>query len=329
MESEISQWKQRLWSLKGGDDFNELALSIFHYQVSESGPYLDFCTSLGRLNPKDVSDIPFLPISAFKSHQILSGAQNAEIQFKSSGTTDSIKSRHHVADLSVYESSFMHGFTSSYGAPQDCCILALLPSYLERSGSSLVYMANKLIEVSGHADSGFYLDDLASLHQKLQSLKENGTKTILLGVSFALLDMAEDFPIDFPELIVMETGGMKGRKKELTREALHGILQNGFGVPQVHSEYGMTELLSQAYSSGGGRFTTPPWMRVSARQIDDPFSEVNTGRTGGLNIIDLANIHSCSFIATDDLGRIHEDGTFEVLGRYDVSDIRGCSLLIS
>jgi len=275
--------------------------------------------------------IPFLPIGFFKTHRITTGDFPEQAFFESSGTTQTGQSRHYVKDVGLYEQSFIEAFRIFYGDIRDYCILALLPSYLERGHSSLVYMADVLIRESGHPHSGFYLDQFSTLHRVLQELESSGQKTILLGVTFALLDFAEAYRLELKHTIVMETGGMKGRKRELTREDVHGFLMGRWGLQQVHAEYGMTELLSQAYSKGRGRFHAPPWMRVLLRSEDDPLSLTDAAgnlRTDGLiNIIDLANIHSCAFVATDDLGRLHPDGSFEVVGRMDNSDLRGCSLL--
>jgi len=273
-------------------------------------------------------DIPFLPIRFFKSHLVISGEYQPEITFSSSGTTGLSTSKHHIKDQNIYVESFKKAFEIFLGKPEEYIILAMLPSYLERDGSSLVFMLDALIKMSGQNKSGFFLHEYEALHALLMRLKSNGKKVILLGVSFALLDLAEQFPIDFPDLIIIETGGMKGRRKELIREELHQILKKGFGVDKIYSEYGMTELLSQAYSKGEGLFTSPPWMKVLIRDTNDPFSILSSGKTGGINVIDLANIYSCSFIATQDLGKIHKDGRFEVLGRFDSSDIRGCNLMV-
>lgn len=274
-----------------------------------------------------VEEIPFLPIEFFKKATILSKNRTAEAVFSSSGTTGNITSQHHVASLETYSKSFTEGFIKTYGNPSDYCILALLPSYLERGGSSLVFMADALIKQSKHPSSGFYLDNLSELKTVIETLESNHQKTILLGVSYALLDLIERAPLQLKHTIIMETGGMKGRRKELVKEALHGILKEGFGVSKIHSEYGMTELLSQAYSKGEGVFKCPPWMKVLTRDTNDPLSIIKN-KTGGLNIIDLANLYSCSFIATQDLGKVNNDGSFEILGRFDTSDIRGCNLMV-
>ena len=277
-----------------------------------------------------MEEIPFMPVEFFKSHRIIREGMKAEVIFESSGTTLSTPSQHHVADAALYRESFTRGFRKFYGAPEDLCILALLPSYLERRGSSLVYMMDQLISMSKHPQSGFYLDNLEELSFILQKRKLDGHPTLLLGVSFALLDLAEAYPLELPKNItIMETGGMKGRRKEMVRSELHQALQVAFGFNKIHSEYGMTELLSQAYSYGDGVFRCPPWMDMLVRDPNDPLSLLDDGSPGGINIIDLANLYSCSFIATSDLGRHYGDGTFEILGRFDHSDIRGCNLLVS
>lgn len=238
------------------------------------------------------------------------------------------QSQHPVMDVSIYEESFRKGFELFYGDIKKYAILALLPSYQEREGSSLIYMVDDLIRLSENKKSGYFLYNHAELAQTLEELKQSNTPTLLLGVTYALLDFAESHSVEFPEMIVMETGGMKGKRREMVREELHQILCAGFGVPAIHSEYGMTELLSQAYSKGAGRFHCPPWMQVATRDTNDPLQLLESGQTGGINIIDLANIHSCSFVATQDLGKLHTNGSFEVLGRFDNSDIRGCNLLV-
>ncbi len=317
-----------------GDEntFRELALKVFRYQAVETDVYAAYLKQLGR-DPQKVQlleEIPFLPVEFFKTHRVICRGREPELVFESSGTSEMTPSLHPVADASLYRQSFTEGFRRFYGDPGRYCILALLPSYLERKGSSLVYMAEHLIRLSGHPDSGFYLDDLEGLSSVLGRRNSDRHPTLLVGVSFALLDLAERYPMALGSNIqLMETGGMKGRRKELVREELHGILKEAFGLGQVHSEYGMTELLSQAYSAGGGIFRTPPWMRVMARDASDPLTVHPRGGSGGLNIIDLANLHSCSFIATGDLGNVYEDGSFEVLGRFDHAEVRGCNLLVS
>jgi len=320
----------RIFNINNADKFEEVALDIFKFQYENNEVYRDFCIHL-RKSPQSVSttlDIPFLPISFFKKHRVISTQKESQTIFTSSGTTQSTTSKHFVPDIGLYEESFLRAFELFYGKPKDFCILALLPSYLEREGSSLIYMVNSLIAKSGHPSSGFYLHNLDELRDKLKQLEQKGTKTLLVGVSFALLDLAEASPLSLKNTIVMETGGMKGRRKELIREELHQILEKALGVEHIHSEYGMTELLSQGYSKGSGIFETPPWMKILTRDTEDPLSIQPHGKTGGINVIDLANLYSCSFIATQDLGKIHPNGTFEVLGRFDDSDIRGCNLMV-
>ena len=310
--------------------FEEMALAIFRMQYAENSVYREFCRYLDATpaNVLQLTDIPFLPIGFFKSKEIISEEKKSEIIFTSSGTTGSLTSKHLVSDLRVYEKSFRKAFAHFYGDIKEYCVLALLPSYLEREGSSLIYMVDDLIQKSGHEKSGFYLDNLEGLKDQLTQLEAAGTETLLIGVSFALLDMVEKHPIKLENTIIMETGGMKGRRKELIREELHQLLKSGFGVSNIHSEYGMTELLSQAYSKGNGNFETPPWMKIMIRDTEDPMTYQPIGKTGGMNIIDLANINSCAFIATQDLGKLHQDGSFEILGRFDHSDVRGCNLMV-
>lgn len=326
----LSFLKNTIFNLTAHVNFEQTAIELFRYQAAHNSIYSEFVSALG-IQPDRVASlnaIPFLPIQFFKSHAIKTGNWQAEEIFLSSGTTGTIPSKHHVKDLTIYEESFLRGFEMFYGKPSAYCVLALLPAYLERKGSSLVYMANALITKSGHPQSGFYLSNYEALMRTLHELAAKNTPTLLLGVSFALLDIAEKMTeLRHNNLIVMETGGMKGRRKEIIRAELHQQLMAGFGVSEIHSEYGMTELLSQAYAMAEGVFKTPPWMKVLVRDTTDPLAIIGNGGTGGLNIIDLANMHSCSFIATEDLGRTHNDGTFEVLGRYDQSDIRGCNLM--
>lgn len=310
--------------------FEEMAMQVFRMQYAENSVYREFCGYL-NVTPADVlqlTDIPFLPIGFFKSKKIISTGKKTEAIFTSSGTTGSLTSTHLVSDLRLYEQSFRNAFVHFYGDVKDYCVLALLPSYLERQGSSLIYMVDDMIKRSGQEKSGFYLDNLEGLKNQLVHLEAAGTKTLLIGVSFALLDMVESYSLKLENTVVMETGGMKGRRKELIREELHSILKSGFGVERIHSEYGMTELLSQAYSKGNGSFETPPWMKILIRDTEDPLTYQPPEKTGGMNIIDLANINSCAFIATQDLGKLHRDGSFEVLGRFDNSDIRGCNLMV-
>ncbi|MCO6478052.1 MAG: acyl transferase [Phaeodactylibacter sp.] len=311
--------------------FDALALDIFRYQSQYNPLYRQFLRLLG-VSPRQVNrieDIPFLPIQFFKTHDIQAGAWEPALAFSSSGTTGSATSRHLLRDPEFYRRNARRGFARFYGPVEDHCVLALLPSYLERSGSSLVFMAEDFIRQSRHPQSGFFLYNTEELVGILADCKKNAVPTLLLGVSFALLDLAEQHPIGLSGITIMETGGMKGRRRELTREELHGILKAAFQVEAIHSEYGMTELLSQAYSRGEGIFRPSPTMRVLAREITDPLAIQKPGKTGALNIIDLANFDTISFIATDDLGRAFEDGRFEILGRLDASDARGCNLLVA
>lgn len=319
-----------IFGIKSAAEFESLALKIFKYQYQENQVYHEFCHRLNQSDAtvKCLSEIPFLPISFFKARKIITGNDKPEITFTSSGTSGNLTSEHHVKDVLLYQKSYLAAFEHFYGNLSDHCILALLPSYLEREGSSLIYMVDDLIRKSSHSGSGFYLDDLDGLQKKLRLLDSQGIKTILIGVSFALLDLIERYQFSLKHAIIMETGGMKGRRKEMVREELHKLLKNGFGVTKIYSEYGMTELLSQAYSFGDGIFKTPPWMKIIIRDTEDPLSFKNNEKTGGVNIIDLANINSCSFIATQDLGKVYGDGSFEILGRFDHSDIRGCNLMV-
>ncbi len=311
--------------------FRADALEVFYYQARHTPVYREYMAALG-VDPstvKELEQIPFLPIEFFKSHTVIVEGKSAEVVFESSSTTGTTPSLHHVADASLYLKSFTTGFRQFYGDPGKYCILALLPSYLERSGSSLVHMMNHLTTTSGHSDSGFYLNNLEELSDILQKRNKDSHPTLLVGVSFALLDLAEQQPMSLGDhIIVMETGGMKGRRKEMIRSELHGQLKTAFGLKTIQSEYGMTELLSQAYSEGEGLFRCPPWMKILIRDPNDPLSTLPGGQSGGINVIDLANLYSCSFVATGDLGKVFEDGSFEVLGRYDHSDIRGCNLLV-
>jgi hypothetical protein len=330
MINEAEQIREKIFNIKNDSDFDACALRIFRYQFSNNPVYHSFISSLGR-NPSEVStpdNIPFLPVEFFRNHKVTTGNLPAEMIFESSGTTGFLPGSHYVNDLSLYEESFLGAFRLFYGEPEEFLIAALLPSYTEREGSSLVYMADNLIRRSNDPLSGFYRESTSGLLNVINQRRSENRKILLLGVSFALLDLAENSAPDLSGVIVMETGGMKGRRKELTRSELHSILKEKFNVSSIHSEYGMTELLSQAYSKGDGVFYSPSWMKVKLRDPQDPLSLLDEhGKTGGINIIDLANINSCSFIATGDLGKIHDDGGFEVLGRFDNSDIRGCNLM--
>ena len=327
---EIKFSESRIINISGHDDFNEIALEIFHFQYKYNSVYKQFVDFLKIQvsHIKHYSQIPFLPVEFFKNHKVTSGEFKANVVFSSSGTTGMQTSKHFVKKIELYETSFLKTFELFFGSPTDYVILALLPSYLERTGSSLVYMADKLIRLSTKTESGFYLNELEDLRSLLLTLKKQNQKVLLLGVTYALLDLAEQFPIHFPKLILMETGGMKGNRQEVVRDELHSKLKDVFGVQEIYSEYGMTELLSQAYSTGEGIFKCPPWMKIVVRDVNDPFCNLPEGKIGGINIIDLANIYSCSFIATQDLGRKNADGTFEILGRFDNSDARGCNLLV-
>jgi phenylacetate-coenzyme A ligase PaaK-like adenylate-forming protein len=320
----------RLFSVSDLQTFEALSLEIFNYQVRHNEVYGRFVANLGIdiQSIKELKNIPYLPIEFFKSQKIICGKSSAEAIFSSSGTSGMVRSQHLVKDLSIYRESYRKAFQLFYGDIKDYVILALLPSYQEREGSSLIYMVDDLIGLSNQEKSGYFLYDHQSLKKTLEDLKKSKTPTILIGVTYALLDFVESHRIEFPELIVMETGGMKGKRKELLRAELHDILCVGFGVPSIHSEYGMTELLSQAYSKGNGIFYCPPWMKVTVRDTNDPLSLLGHNQTGGINITDFANIHSCSFLASQDLGKTYQDGSFEILGRFDNSDIRGCNLLV-
>lgn len=319
-----------IFTIQSENDFETMAFKVFKFQFENNPVYRSFCDLL-YIHPSDINsikDIPFLPIQFFKSHRVLSSPNPIEKTFSSSGTTGSITSKHYVTDVSIYEKSFNKGFEHFYGNIKDYVILALLPSYLEREGSSLIYMADALIKQSHHKESGFYLNNLTELKDIILKLESEGKKTLLIGVSFALLDLVEAYQFKLKHTIVMETGGMKGRRKELVRSELHTILKQGFGVEHIHSEYGMTELLSQAYSKGNGLFECPNWMKIFSRDPEDALTILDADKNGGVNIIDLANINSCAFIATQDLGKKHPDGTFEIIGRFDHSDIRGCNLMV-
>jgi phenylacetate-coenzyme A ligase PaaK-like adenylate-forming protein len=327
------QWNHKVLNVSAGD-FDALALEIFRFQYAQNPVYKSYVDALG-INPaqiRAIEQIPFLPIRFFKSHHVASTTFEPVATFESSGTTGTINSRHYIKDLSIYRDSFTRAFELFYGKPTDWCIIGLLPSYLERSNSSLVVMVNELVQQSAHPQSGFYLHDYDKLATVLTQLEAQQQKTLLIGVSFALLDMAASHPLPLAHTIIMETGGMKGRRKEMIRDEMHEVLKQAFGVSSIHSEYGMTELLSQAYSSGNGIFHCPPWMKVLVREEEDPLTikMVKSVKpvSGVINVIDLANIYSCSFIATDDAGRVYPGGSFEVMGRIDNSDIRGCSLMV-
>ncbi|QQX77329.1 MULTISPECIES: acyl transferase [Aequorivita] len=321
--------ENEIFKIKTATEFQRLAIEVFRFQYENVRVYRNFCNLLNIKvsDVKTIKDIPFLPIQFFKSHKIIAENISEETIFTSSGTSGSITSKHHIANLKIYETSFLKAFEMQYGNPSNFVILALLPSYLEREGSSLIFMAEKLIEKNNNPHSGFYLYEMDALIEKLDALEKSGQKTLLIGVSYALLDLIEKRKFQLKNTIVMETGGMKGRRKEMIKEELHEILKKGFGVAKIHSEYGMTELLSQAYSVGDGIFNCPPWMKILTRDAEDALTYI-FGKTGGINVVDLANIYSCAFIATQDLGKTFPDGSFEVLGRFDSSDIRGCNLMV-
>jgi phenylacetate-coenzyme A ligase PaaK-like adenylate-forming protein len=321
--------KDAIFNIKSDAEFDALALEIFRFQFKNNRVYRSFCDLLYKhpSDVKSVADIPFLPIQFFKSHHVISSNTSPKKTFTSSGTTGSVTSKHLVTDLSLYEDSYLTGFDHFYGNIADYVVLALLPSYLERDGSSLIYMVNDLIKKSKQLESNFYLNNFEDLAKTIQQLEGRGQKTLLIGVSFALLDLIDQFQFHVKNTIVMETGGMKGRRKEIIRQELHNKLKSGFGVSEIHSEYGMTELLSQAYSKGNGVFECPPWMKILIRDTEDALSLQQPNKTGGINVIDLANLNSCSFIATQDLGKVDNNGQFEIIGRFDNSDIRGCNLM--
>lgn len=321
---------QDLFTISSHKQFEKIALKIFRFQYENNRVYQEFCNFLNTdiRNVKNLQQIPFLPIQFFKSHDIVSSNETIQEIFTSSGTTGMVTSKHLVTDVSLYESSYRNAFSEFYGNIQDYVVLALLPSYLERSGSSLIYMVNDLIERSNNEHSGFYLHNYEELIAKLNLLDNAGQNVILIGVTYALLDLVEQHKFQLKNTIIMETGGMKGKRKEMIREELHQTLCDGFGVSRIHSEYGMTELLSQAYSLGHGVFECPAWMHILIRDTEDALTYLDDGKSGGVNVIDLANINSCSFIATQDLGKKYPNNSFEILGRFDHSDIRGCNLMV-
>lgn len=321
--------RKRIFNIDDARSFEKMALEVFQFQAEHNEVYKQYIKGLNISleKIKTIHQIPFLPIQLFKTHQIIIHGMNVQRIFKSSGTGDSGLSKHYIADVALYEESFKKGFEYFLGDISSYCILALLPSYMERGDSSLVYMVNDLIEKSSSADSAFYLNNKDELATKLVELDRQNKKTLLIGVTYALLDFVEKYPSDLKNTMVMETGGMKGKRKEMVRDEVHKILCKGFGVKKIYSEYGMTELLSQAYSKGNGLFFCPPWMKIMVRDVEDPMFYLDNEKTGGINIIDLANVYSCSFIASQDLGKTHAGDSFEILGRFDNSDIRGCNLL--
>ena len=318
----------KIFDIKSEENFKNICFEIFNFQMDYNPIYSAYSEIILKgKNPNKLTEIPFLPISFFKEEQIICQGQKIEEIFLSSGTSGN-QSKHLVSDLSIYKKSFRKSFELSYGGIKDYCILSLLPNYREREGSSLIYMVDNLIKNSLYSESGFYLNDYQKLSQTLSKLEKEKKKTILFGVSYALLDLAEQFPQKLNNTIIIETGGTKGKRKEYLKEELHKILKNSFNLSTIHSEYGMTELLSQSYSKGNGIFKSPPWKKIFIRDVNDPLSFVEKEKTGGINVIDLANLYSCPFIATQDLGKLYEDGSFSVLGRFDNSDVRGCNLLI-
>ncbi len=319
-----------IFTISNQKQFEKVALKVFRYQYENNLVYREFCDFLKTdvRKVKSLEQIPFLPIQFFKSHTVVSNTNTAKAIFTSSGTTGMATSKHFVTDVFLYEESYRKGFSQFYGNIEDYVVLALLPSYLEREGSSLIYMVEDLIQMTNNSESGFYLHNHDELIEKVIRLDNSGQNVILIGVTYALLDLIEKHSFQLQNTIIMETGGMKGKRKEMIREELHQQLCEGFGVTAIHSEYGMTELLSQAYSLGNGVFECPSWMQILVRDTEDALTYVQQGKTGGINVIDLANINSCSFIATQDLGKKNPNNSFEVLGRFDNSDIRGCNLMV-
>ena len=320
----------KILNISSSQEFEKYSIEIFNYQFEKNTIYKEFCRLTGK-NPSNIRssfEIPFLPIQFFKTHKIISSNQPIKKTFYSSGSTKNNLSKHHIIDLKLYEDCFFKIFMDFYGSPSQYNIIALLPTYLENKNSSLIYMVNKLIEKSENKHSGFYLDNYKELKEKLLYLEDGDKKTILFGVSYALLNLIDFHKFKLKKTIIIETGGMKGKRKELIKSELHQMLKIGFGVKNINSEYGMTELISQAYSIHNEKFKSPPWMKIYIRESEDPMNIKTDNKSGGINIIDLANYNSCSFIATDDLGKLDKDGNFEILGRLDNSDQRGCSLLI-
>ncbi|WP_310560331.1 acyl transferase [Flavobacterium sp.] len=333
-----------IFAISSRKQFEKIALKTFRFQYENNLVYREFCEFLKTdvQKVKSLDQIPFLPIQFFKSHKVISNENPIQETFSSSGTTSPlapkggesdeklspVTSKHFVTNVSLYEESYRKGFSQFYGNIEDYVILALLPSYLEREGSSLIYMVEDLIQMTKNPESGFYLYNHEELIEKLLRLDTSGQNVILIGVTYALLDLIEKYLFQLHNTLIMETGGMKGKRKEMIREELHEQLCEGFGVTAIHSEYGMTELLSQAYSLGNGVFECPSWMQILIRETEDALTYVSDGKTGGINVIDLANINSCSFIATQDLGKKNPNNSFEVLGRFDNSDIRGCNLMV-
>ena len=320
--------QNKIFNIQNNTEFETISLEIFEYQMQNNPIYSKYASVIlkGKV-PNNINEIPFLPISFFKTKEIICQGRTVEETFTSSGTTGK-QSKHLVSDIALYKKSYLKAFELFYGDVKEYCILSLLPNYRQREGSSLIYMVNDLIEKSKHKQSGFYLNDYQALSNTLEKLEAQGQKTILFGVSYALLDLAELFPQKLKHTIIIETGGTKGKRKAMIKEELHQKLKAAFAVEFIHSEYGMTELLSQSYSNKNGIFKSPPWKKILIRDINDPITIHAENETGGINIIDLANIYSCSFIATQDIGKSFNNETFTVLGRFDNSDLRGCNLLI-
>lgn len=325
----LKDMEKEIFSIKTKSDFEVMALKIFQFQYENNAIYRNFVDfmKIDSSSIKSISQIPFLPIELFKNHKIVSGDFCEEALFLSSGTGSMSRSKHYVKSLQLYENSFMKSFEIFFGNVDEYSVFALLPSYIEQGNSSLVYMVEKIIEKSRKGVGGFYLHDFEKLSSDLKEVKSKGLKVFLIGVTYALLDFSEKFAMDLSDAIIVETGGMKGRKEEMLKSELHSILKTKFGVSKIYSEYGMAELLSQAWSEGEGVFRNPPWMKILVREETDPLNVSETQGRGGINIIDLANLYSCSFIETQDLGKLHSDGSFEILGRFSGSDVRGCSLL--
>lgn len=324
----MNSFSERIFNINLEEDFNKLCMNLFDFQMENNPIYSAYAKILlNGSHPNNINEIPFLPIEFFKTEQIICNGQKIEEIFLSSGTTGN-QSKHLISDLEIYKKSFRKSFDQFYGNISEYCILSLLPNYREREGSSLIYMVDDFIKNSQHPKSGFYLNNYKGLSSTLEELENEGQKTILIGVSYALLDLANQFPQNLEQTIIMETGGTKGERKELIKEELHKILKNAFSLNKIHSEYGMTELLSQSYSKGDNIFKSPTWKKILIRDVNDPLTIIGNDKTGGINIIDLANIYSCPFIATQDLGKTFDDGSFSVLGRFDNSDVRGCNLLI-
>ena len=315
-------------AINSESDFEELSLNLFEFQMKNNPIYAQYASLILKNKiPQNIYEIPFLPIDFFKKEQLICKGKGVEEIFISSGTAGE-QSKHLVSDISLYKKSFLTSFELFYGDISEYCILSLLPNYREREGSSLIYMVDALIKTSSNPKSGFYLNDYTKLAETISQLEKEAQKTILIGVSYALLDLAKQFPQKLEHTIIMETGGTKGKREEIMKEELHKILKDAFSLNKIHSEYGMTELLSQSYSKGDGIFKSPPWKKIIIRDVNDPLSIIGFNKSGGINVIDLANIYSCPFIATQDLGKTFDDNSFSVLGRFDNSDVRGCNLLV-